>query len=86
MITIELYGVARMRAGRGQLRLDVPTLGLACRELGSCHPNLAGSAVDGDRIGPACRVSLNGDRFVSDPATTLADGDVLIWLSADVGG
>ena len=31
------------------------------------------------------KLSLNGERFVSDPETPLADGDVLLLLSADVG-
>ena len=31
-------------------------------------------------------LSLNGERFVSDRATPLNDGDTLLLLSADVGG
>ena len=43
----------------------------------------------GDRQGAiqeAFKLSLNGERFVSDPETSLIDGDVLLLLSADVGG
>ena len=86
MITIELFGVPRLRAGtapgpaRGRRRrLGPPGLAPAC-------PGLDGSVVHRGRVHPAYRLSLNGERFVSDPATPLADGDVLLLLSADVGG
>jgi len=49
-------------------------------------PALDGALLAGERIHPAYRVCLNGDRFVTDPATPLAEGDVLLLLSADVGG
>ena len=35
---------------------------------------------------PTYLASLNGDRFVSDPDTRLAEGDVLLLLAADAGG
>jgi molybdopterin converting factor small subunit len=37
-------------------------------------------------VEPAFRINLNGDRFLDDPATPLTAGDVLILISADVGG
>jgi len=35
---------------------------------------------------PAFVANLNGDRFVSDPRTPLAQNDRVIILSADAGG
>ena len=35
---------------------------------------------------PAYTLNLNGERFVSDPGTPLADGESLILLTVDVGG
>ena len=46
-------------------------------EFGSSRPEL---------LHAVYKLSLNGERFVSDPETPLADGDVLLLLSADVGG
>jgi molybdopterin converting factor small subunit len=89
MITFELFGVPRLRAGTGRLTLDLPAraLGPALDSLGQACPKLVGSVLlEGGRIHPAYRLCLNGDRFVSDPGTPLADGDVLLLLAADVGG
>ena len=45
-----------------------------------------GDLMAADRLHPAVAANLNGDRFVSDPATPLTRGDRLLILSADVGG
>jgi hypothetical protein len=88
MITIELYGVPRLRAGLGRVTVDAGTVAGALEGLGRACPALLGPVVieGGRAVTPSFRLSLNGERFVSDPATALADGDVLILLSADVGG
>jgi hypothetical protein len=89
MITFEFFGVPRLRAGTGRLILDDParSLGLALEGLGRACPALVGSVLPGGgRVDPAYRLCLNGDRFVSDPGTPLAEGDVLLLLAADVGG
>jgi molybdopterin converting factor small subunit len=89
MITFEFFGVPRLRAGTGRLTLDepAPSLGRALDGLGRACPALVGSVLQGQgRVAPAYRLCLNGDRFVSDPGTPLAEGDVLLVLAADVGG
>jgi len=86
MITIELFGVPRLRTGTGCVQLDASSLALALSGLGRICPALDGPVIDGERVHPAYRLYLNGDRFVSDPATPLADGDVLLLLAADMGG
>ena len=86
MITIELFGVPRLRAGTGLVQLDGSTLATALSGLGQICPALVGVLIEGGRVHPSYRVCLNGDRFVSDLATPLAEGDVLMLLSADVGG
>jgi molybdopterin converting factor small subunit len=40
----------------------------------------------GDGLHPSIVANLNGDEFVSDPDTPLADDDRLLILSADAGG
>jgi molybdopterin converting factor small subunit len=86
MITIELFGVPRVRAGVGSMRLEAASLAAALRGLGHLCPALDGSVLAGESLQPAYRACLNGAQFVSDPATPLADGDVLLVMSADVGG
>ena len=86
MIAIELYGVPRLRAGTGLLHLEASTVGQALRELGRVCPALRDSVLRPELLHAVYKLSLNGERFVSDPETPLADGDVLLLLSADVGG
>lgn len=85
-ILIELYGVPRLRAGTGRVTVDAATLAEALDGLGLACPALDGAVVSGGRVLPSYRLSLNAERFVSDPETPLAEGDVLLLLSADVGG
>jgi molybdopterin converting factor small subunit len=86
VVTIELYGVPRLRAGTALVLVEAVTLADALDQLARACPSLAGAVVANGRILPAYRLSLNGERFISDPETPLASGDVLLLLSADVGG
>lgn len=86
-VEFELYGVPRMKAGCARVDVEAGTLSEALRGLVARCPALAGSVVlDDGSIRPAYRVSLNSERFLTDPATSLSDGDVLLLLAADVGG
>ena len=86
MITIELFGVPRLRAGVGSVQVDAGSLAAALRGLGRLCPALDGPVVAGGTLHPAYLACKNGTEFVSDPATTLGDGDVLLVMAADVGG
>ena len=86
MITLELFGVPRLRAGIRSVDIEAATLRLALDALGHALPVLDGTVLREGGLHPAYRVCLNGDRFVSDPETALADGDELLLLAADVGG
>jgi sulfur-carrier protein len=86
MIAIEFYGVPRLRAGTRLVRLEASTVGQALRELGRVCPALKDSVLRQETVHEVFKLSLNGDRFVSDPETPLSDGDTLLLLSADVGG
>jgi molybdopterin converting factor small subunit len=86
MIEIEFYGIPRLRAGTNRLRLEASSVGQALRALAHACPTLDGSVLGDGRVQQAYKLSLNGERFVSDPQTPLTEGDVLLLLSADVGG
>ena len=82
---VEFLGVPRERAGVAELEVHAETLGQLLTTLAARIPAL-GELIVSDRLHPACAANLNGDEFVSDPATPLGEQDNVIILSADVGG
>ncbi len=85
-MTIELYGIARLRAGIGSIDVSAQTLGEALERLAVIVPKLSNSVLLGDVVNPAYKISLNSERFISDPNTILESNDHLLIISADVGG
>jgi molybdopterin-guanine dinucleotide biosynthesis protein A len=86
-VTVELFGVPRVRAGLGQLGLNAGTLGEALCALGHSCPALLDTVLtENGSLQPAYIINLNGDRFTTDSATRLSDGDRLILLAVDAGG
>ena len=86
MIRIELYGVPRLRAGTARLTVAGSSVGEAIDAVAIACPALSEHIFNGGSLHPAYKLSLNGERFVSDRTTPLIDGDTLLLLSADVGG
>ncbi|MDI1484217.1 MoaD/ThiS family protein [Polyangium sp. y55x31] len=86
MVTIELYGVARLRAGREVIEVDARSLGDALVALGAACPALERVIVAGGRLAPGWLVALNGAQITADLATPLGEGDVVVLVSADAGG
>jgi len=86
MVTIELFGVPRLRAGREAVTVEAACLGEAMAALGVACPSLAPSVVDGERLSPFYLVAVNGIHLTADAAHPLRDGDVVVLLAADAGG
>ena len=82
---VEFLGVPRERAGVAELEIQADTLGQLLSTLAVRVPSLRELIVM-DRLHPAFVANLNGDRFVSDPATPLDAADNVLILSADAGG
>lgn len=82
---VEFFGIPRERAGVNSLEIRARTLGQLLVALKLQIPSL-GNFISEDRLHSAFAANLNGDRFVSDPATPLRDTDRLLILSADAGG
>jgi molybdopterin converting factor small subunit len=82
---VEFLGVSRERAGVAELDVEADTLGQLLGTLAVRTPGLS-ELIAVDRLHPSLAANLNGDRFISDPATPLADEDRVLILSADVGG
>jgi molybdopterin converting factor small subunit len=86
---VEFFGVPRERAGLAELNVNAGTLGQLLGTLADQIPsfgNFVSTDAAGSRLHPAFIASLNGDRFVSDPGTPLAEHDRVLILSADAGG
>lgn len=86
MVIVEFYGVPRQRSGVEWVALDAKSLGDALKQLGDRFPALAADCFDGLELHPAFIANLNGERFVRDRSTPLADDDRLLLLSTDAGG
>jgi molybdopterin converting factor small subunit len=82
---VEFLGVPRQRAGVSQLEVQAETLGQLLGTLAAQIPSL-GELIAVNRLNSAFVANLNGDRFVSDPSTPLAEKDCVLILSADAGG
>ena len=82
---VEFLGVSRERAGVAEIDVQADTLGSLLGTLSAQVPGLA-ELIAVDRLHPSMAASLNGDRFISDPDTPLAEDDRVLILSADAGG
>jgi molybdopterin converting factor small subunit len=86
VITIELFGVPRLRAERAAVSVEAGSLGEAFRALGVACPALDPTVVQEGRLLPHYLVAVNGLHLTADPATPLSEGDVVVLLSAEAGG
>ena len=84
-MVVEFLGVPRQRAGVSTLEIKAETLGQLLSTLAAQIPLLS-EVIAADRLQSSFVANLNGDRFVSDPATPLAEHDFVLILSADAGG
>jgi len=89
--TVELFGVARLRAKTDRVSLALPAgsdVQAALTALAEVTPELVGSVLTADSYaltaGYAC--NLNGTEFLRDLHTPLHPGDSLLILSSDAGG
>ena len=82
---VEFLGVPRQRAGISQLEVQAQTLGDLLETLAARIPTFS-ELVEANRLHSSVVANLNGDQFVSDPATPLGNDDCVLILSADAGG
>jgi molybdopterin converting factor small subunit len=84
-VRVEFFGIPRERSGVAELELQAETLGQLLATLAVRFPSF-GEVVQSGRLRSPFLANLNGERFVSDPATRLTDADSVLILSADAGG
>jgi molybdopterin-guanine dinucleotide biosynthesis protein A len=85
-VRVELFDVARLRAGRESVDVGAATLAEAVSAAAAACPGLVPEIVLGGVLSPHFRASLGGERFVDDPLTPLVPGDSVLLLSAQSGG
>jgi molybdopterin converting factor small subunit len=86
LVTVELFGVPRLRAGRSRVTVEATSLGAALRELAAACPALVGTVLTDGWVHPAYRLWINGERSATDPSESLAGGDAILLMAADAGG
>jgi molybdopterin converting factor small subunit len=88
-IRVEFFGIARQRAGRADLEVKSGGIPLQLQtvlsEVVQQVPGLS-ELMQAGRLDASLAANLDGNQFVSDPETTIQDGQSLIILSADAGG
>lgn len=85
-VTIELYGIARRRAGRESLAVEGRTVTDALLALERAAPSLRGEVVTDGMLAPHWRLALDGATFVEEGSTPLVDGARFVLLSSLAGG
>ena len=85
-VTVELYGVPRMRAGRAEVRAPAGTVAELLAALERECPALAGLRQADGRPARHYLLSLDGRVFLTEPGQELRPGDRVLLLSADAGG
>ncbi len=85
-VAVELFGIARSRAGVARTFAEGPLLGDVLRDLARQFPELGAACIDGQRLRPGFIVNICGNQFVSSPDTSLNAGDTVMLLSLDAGG
>jgi len=86
VIRVEFYEGARQLAGVAAVAVEAATLGEALDAVRRAHPALEPRVLVPGGLAPHWRASVGGRRFVEDPATPLASGDVVLLVSALAGG
>ncbi len=85
-VTVEFYGVPRLRAGCERLHVEAGTVGEALAAVLRACPGLSELVQADGRLSSHFLLSINGRHFNRSPHQPLAPGDQVILLSADVGG
>ncbi len=85
-VTVEFFGIPRARAGVSQTLVNGSTLGEVFLDLTQRFPALGEECIQGRFLKAGYTANLQGEKFVTDPATMLNEGDSILFLSIDAGG
>jgi molybdopterin converting factor small subunit len=85
-IIIEFFGIPRQRAGCAETAVRGNTLAEVLAAVETAYPGLRGLRRPDGGPAPHYLLSLDGQRFLTDPEQRLEPGSRLVLLSADAGG
>jgi hypothetical protein len=85
-VTVEFFGIPRLRAGRSELIIAAATIAELLATVERECPGLTGLRRPDGRLSPQYLLSIDGRRFVTDVAESLGTGERVLLLSADAGG
>jgi molybdopterin converting factor small subunit len=85
-VTVEFFGIPRVRAGRAEITVAAATAREALAAVAQACPALKEICRSDGGLAPQYLLSLDGVRFVTDLAESLQPGERLLLLSADAGG
>jgi len=90
-IRVEFYGIARARAGLVSAEVEVGECEMSLAQVlqfanGYSMAARGNALIENGRLLSGLTANLDGQRFISDPATPIRDGQCLLILSADAGG
>lgn len=86
MVEVELYGLPRLYAGGERCAVPAGTLGEVLAALARALPGLSPAIIAEGRLTEHARVAVDGRRMIDDPGEAIADGVVLVLVSAQAGG
>jgi hypothetical protein len=85
-LVVEFYGIPRQRAGRTTLTVAAGSLAEVLTAVEQHCPSLQDLRGPKGAVSPHYRISLDGQRFVTEPDEILPADSHLLILSADAGG
>jgi hypothetical protein len=85
-VTVEFFGLPRLRAGCAELRVQAATARDALTVVAAACPHLNDVIGADGRLTPYYLLSCDGHHFVSGLDEPLPAGTRLLLLSADAGG
>jgi len=89
-VTIEFFGVARLRSGVRELQLEFDAEHIPLKQLlhaaAQQLPEWSATCMQGEGLSPGYLANIDGARFVTDPQCRIHDGQAVLILAADAGG
>jgi hypothetical protein len=86
LVTIELYGLPRLRAGAERCELPAGPLHTLLSGLAGALPGLVPDILHNGRLTEHALIAIDGRDLLVDPDAVVCDGAVLVLISAQAGG
>ncbi len=86
MVVVELYGLPRLRAGAERCELPAGSLHVLLAGLAAALPGLVPDILRDGRLTEHALLAVDGRDLLVDPDAIIADGAVLVLISAQSGG